>query len=51
MPQMFPMNWLLMFLIFVTMYLLMTLFINYNYLHNPMTMQNVLSKTKLNWKW
>nr|UOF70221.1 ATP synthase F0 subunit 8 [Tropostreptus sigmatospinus]UOF70351.1 ATP synthase F0 subunit 8 [Tropostreptus sigmatospinus] len=51
MPQMFPMNWLLMFLIFVTMYLLMTLFINYNYTHSPMTTQSMLSKTKLNWKW
>nr|YP_010352907.1 ATP synthase F0 subunit 8 [Macrolenostreptus orestes]UOF70312.1 ATP synthase F0 subunit 8 [Macrolenostreptus orestes] len=51
MPQMFPMNWTLMFLIFVMTYLLTNIFINYIYKQQPMLHQPSLTKPASTWKW
>nr|YP_010352972.1 ATP synthase F0 subunit 8 [Tropostreptus austerus]UOF70455.1 ATP synthase F0 subunit 8 [Tropostreptus austerus] len=51
MPQMFPMSWMMMFITFVVMYLLTTIFINYNYSHSPLLTSTTLLKQKLSWKW
>nr|YP_010352946.1 ATP synthase F0 subunit 8 [Tropostreptus severus]UOF70377.1 ATP synthase F0 subunit 8 [Tropostreptus severus] len=51
MPQMFPMNWLFMFLTFIIVYLLTTIFINYNYNQTPSMIQAPLPKMSSNWKW
>nr|YP_010352868.1 ATP synthase F0 subunit 8 [Tropostreptus hamatus]UOF70182.1 ATP synthase F0 subunit 8 [Tropostreptus hamatus] len=51
MPQMFPMNWPLMFTIFIIMYLLITLLLNYNYNNTPLMKKLSLPEVMLNWKW
>nr|QLY90217.1 ATP synthase F0 subunit 8 [Hydraena gracilis] len=51
MPQMAPMNWLMLFMYFISMFLLMNSLNYFMFLYNP---QNKLIKKyniKINWKW
>nr|UFZ13945.1 ATP synthase F0 subunit 8 [Taeniochauliodes attenuatus] len=52
MPQMSPMNWLLLFMFFSMMLMLFNI-MNY-YLINPLPMKHYIKNSKmnsLNWKW
>nr|YP_010352998.1 ATP synthase F0 subunit 8 [Archispirostreptus gigas]UOF70481.1 ATP synthase F0 subunit 8 [Archispirostreptus gigas] len=51
MPQMFPMSWTNMFVMFIIMYIMTTILMNYIYTHWPMNFTPPLTKTKFTWKW
>uniref|UniRef100_A0AAU6MWV0 ATP synthase F0 subunit 8 n=1 Tax=Xenogryllus maniema TaxID=3120009 RepID=A0AAU6MWV0_9ORTH len=54
MPQMAPMNWLLLLIMFITLFLMMMMmnyFTTQPLTHNTMTPNNNYSSKSLNWKW
>nr|WGL40321.1 ATP synthase F0 subunit 8 [Tomicus brevipilosus] len=52
MPQMAPMNWLVLFIMFILLFIL-TMIINYFsfYYYPSKTNKNFLDNKNINWKW
>nr|YP_010946469.1 ATP synthase F0 subunit 8 [Chorisoserrata biceps]WGO57187.1 ATP synthase F0 subunit 8 [Chorisoserrata biceps] len=51
MPQMMPMNWLLLFLFFLMIFIMFNIIIYFNKMMNP-NLNNIFLKHKsLKWKW
>nr|AII41647.1 ATP synthase subunit 8 [Allopsontus sp. 1 JZ-2014] len=53
MPQMSPLNWLMLFTLFTMFYII---FLTFNYFHTPLIKQEIstnstLASKSLNWKW
>nr|YP_010926079.1 ATP synthase F0 subunit 8 [Agrilus zanthoxylumi]WKF51808.1 ATP synthase F0 subunit 8 [Agrilus zanthoxylumi] len=51
MPQMAPMSWLILFLIFSLMLLIFNMLNYYNFNYSPMKTSFKNFKKKINWKW
>nr|AYW52132.1 ATP synthase F0 subunit 8 [Discolomatidae sp. 1 ACP-2013] len=54
MPQMSPMNWISLFLIFFSMYMMMNIIIYYYIIYNPISFNvkfNFFKIENYNWKW
>nr|QNP10126.1 ATP synthase F0 subunit 8 [Ochthebius paradoxus] len=52
MPQMAPMNWLILFVMFTVIFLMFNTLNYFNFMHNfNVSMKFTKSKTKTNWKW
>nr|QLY89814.1 ATP synthase F0 subunit 8 [Agapetus fuscipes] len=51
MPQMMPLNWMILFMYFMTIYVMLFIFNYYN--HSPTTnkMSKYFNFKNLNWKW
>nr|YP_010999498.1 ATP synthase F0 subunit 8 [Ochthebius lejolisii]WPM98410.1 ATP synthase F0 subunit 8 [Ochthebius lejolisii] len=52
MPQMAPMNWLMLFMLFITIFMMYSSlnYFSFLYLFNN-SYKPMISKNKLNWKW
>nr|AXS66311.1 ATP synthase F0 subunit 8 [Cucujoidea sp. 10 KM-2017] len=50
MPQMMPLNWLLQFIFFITIYFMINSFIYFNFIQKINSYKNLYS-LKISWKW
>nr|QAT19773.1 ATP synthase F0 subunit 8 [Eucryptorrhynchus scrobiculatus]QGA70742.1 ATP synthase F0 subunit 8 [Eucryptorrhynchus scrobiculatus]QGA70746.1 ATP synthase F0 subunit 8 [Eucryptorrhynchus scrobiculatus]QGA70747.1 ATP synthase F0 subunit 8 [Eucryptorrhynchus scrobiculatus]QGA70748.1 ATP synthase F0 subunit 8 [Eucryptorrhynchus scrobiculatus] len=52
MPQMAPMSWLIMYMLFTFMFILLIIFNYFTFLYLPNKKNyTILNKKKMNWKW
>nr|ALO76199.1 ATP synthase F0 subunit 8 [Trox sp. TRO01] len=51
MPQMAPMNWLMLFIMFTMIFLLFNSINFFSFTYQPKSIQLKKSMSKLNWKW
>nr|QBZ37539.1 ATP synthase F0 subunit 8 [Aesalus sp. JL-2019] len=51
MPQMAPMSWTLLMLMFITSFLIFNSLNYFNFKYFPKTPKTSKSKIKINWKW
>nr|YP_010411485.1 ATP synthase F0 subunit 8 [Callirhopalus sedakowii]URN73816.1 ATP synthase F0 subunit 8 [Callirhopalus sedakowii] len=51
MPQMFPLNWLMLFFLFILVYIMIMIMNYYSFIYKPKMMKNNPKKSSLNWKW
>nr|QVM79299.1 ATP synthase F0 subunit 8 [Teledapalpus zolotichini] len=51
MPQMAPMNWLILFLFFIIMFFIINSLNYYIFLYDIKKNNNIMKKMKMNWKW
>nr|QLY89666.1 ATP synthase F0 subunit 8 [Hydraena riparia] len=51
MPQMAPMNWLILFTYFIMMFLLMNSLNYFLFSYNPINKITTKFNNKINWKW
>nr|WCL18774.1 ATP synthase F0 subunit 8 [Phthiridium sp. A GC-2023a] len=51
MPQMFPMNWLLIYIIFIIIFLLYLIKIYFSFFQKMPNYTMKMFKYKINWKW
>nr|YP_010875347.1 ATP synthase F0 subunit 8 [Nycteribia allotopa]WGW15001.1 ATP synthase F0 subunit 8 [Nycteribia allotopa] len=52
MPQMFPMNWLLIYIIFIIIFMLYMIKIYFSFFQKmPNNSMQINFKKKMNWKW
>nr|YP_009185856.1 ATP synthase F0 subunit 8 [Liogluta microptera]ALO70665.1 ATP synthase F0 subunit 8 [Liogluta microptera] len=51
MPQMAPMNWLSLFLMFIIVFMIFNSLNYFCFLYTPKTMKMEKSTSSINWKW
>nr|AXS65983.1 ATP synthase F0 subunit 8 [Curculionoidea sp. 6 KM-2017]AXS65993.1 ATP synthase F0 subunit 8 [Curculionoidea sp. 5 KM-2017] len=51
MPQMSPLNWISLFLMFSSLFIILMMMNYYIFMYNPHSPQMKKNKIKLNWKW
>nr|ALO70750.1 ATP synthase F0 subunit 8 [Neobisnius villosulus] len=51
MPQMAPMNWLMLFLMFTFIFLIFNSMNYFSFSYKPKSSQSLKKTNKINWKW
>nr|AML25997.1 ATP synthase F0 subunit 8 [Staphylinidae sp. BMNH 1274240] len=51
MPQMAPLNWLILFMMFILIFLIFNFMNYYSYLYTPKYFKPSTKMFKINWKW
>nr|AXS66638.1 ATP synthase F0 subunit 8 [Curculionoidea sp. 27 KM-2017] len=51
MPQMSPLNWLLLYYLFITLFILTIILNYYMFLYTPKTIKTKKLNQQINWKW
>nr|AML25919.1 ATP synthase F0 subunit 8 [Staphylinidae sp. BMNH 1274217] len=51
MPQMAPMNWLMLFLMFIAVFIMFNVLNYYCFMYPPKTSSIKKKTTSINWKW
>nr|QYK19514.1 ATP synthase subunit 8 [Neotriplax arisana] len=51
MPQMAPMNWLLLFIYFIAIFMMVNALVYFSFLYTPKPLKNTKPVLKFNWKW
>nr|AFQ62280.1 ATP synthase F0 subunit 8 [Parocyusa longitarsis] len=51
MPQMAPLNWLMLFMFFIMIYLLFNFINYYSFMYSPKISNFKKINNKINWKW
>nr|YP_009271875.1 ATP synthase F0 subunit 8 [Xylotrechus grayii]AIW58309.1 ATP synthase F0 subunit 8 [Xylotrechus grayii] len=51
MPQMAPLNWLLLFIFFTSMFMIFNVMNFYSFSYKPKEKKSEKTKINLNWKW
>nr|AXS65663.1 ATP synthase F0 subunit 8 [Cucujoidea sp. 41 KM-2017] len=51
MPQMAPMNWVILFVYFIMVFMMVNVMVYFSFLYQPKQAQQNKSPLKINWKW
>nr|AXS65513.1 ATP synthase F0 subunit 8 [Cucujoidea sp. 44 KM-2017] len=51
MPQMAPMNWTMLMIYFIIMFMIFNCMNYFNFLYNKKTFKTTIKSIKTNWKW
>nr|YP_009185947.1 ATP synthase F0 subunit 8 [Scaphidium quadrimaculatum]ALO70892.1 ATP synthase F0 subunit 8 [Scaphidium quadrimaculatum] len=51
MPQMMPLNWLILSVLFTIIFLIFNSQNYFSFIYTPKTKINYMKKTSINWKW
>nr|ALO76851.1 ATP synthase F0 subunit 8 [Timarcha goettingensis] len=51
MPQMMPLNWLILFIYFIMVFLMFNILNFYSFIYKIKLSDNLKNKIKFNWKW
>nr|ALO70442.1 ATP synthase F0 subunit 8 [Carpelimus bilineatus] len=51
MPQMSPLNWLMLFIIFIIIFMMFNSLNYFNFFYKPSKTQQLKKKIHFNWKW
>nr|ALO70905.1 ATP synthase F0 subunit 8 [Scaphisoma boleti] len=51
MPQMMPLNWILLFMWFIMIFMIFNSMIYFNFTYNPKKSNQLIKKTIITWKW
>nr|ALO76148.1 ATP synthase F0 subunit 8 [Anobiinae sp. GENSP01] len=51
MPQMYPLNWLSLFVMFFIMFMMLNILYFYNFKYLPKSSKYSYKKLMINWKW
>nr|AYN50425.1 ATP synthase F0 subunit 8 [Ceratopus sp. CG351] len=51
MPQMAPMNWISLYILFLFLFIMMIIINYYSFLYTPKSIKTIKKAKKINWKW
>nr|AYR05217.1 ATP synthase F0 subunit 8 [Cryptorhynchinae sp. 4 ACP-2013] len=51
MPQMAPMNWLILYIYFIMLFLMIIIFNYFSFMYKPKKFETKKITKKINWKW